>query len=232
MPQRGKRAENPLRGLFITFEGCDGSGKSTQIDRLVKRLAREGFHPTVTREPGGTEFGEIVRRVLLDPQGPDRTALAELFLYSASRAELVSRVIKPALDQGNIVIAERYVDSTWVYQGYAGGLSVTDVEVVNKIATGNLYPDLTLVLDVSDPLVIHNRLAFKQKDKIESRTESYHAMVREGYRRLARLFGDRIKLVDASVSIDEVEERIWTHVLRALKDRGYNLFNQNEPGRE
>lgn len=108
-----------VRGIFISFEGCDGSGKSTQIKLLAEKLKDAGVDVLVTREPGGTEFGELVRKVLLDSNGPDRTSLAELFLYSAARAEIVQRVIIPALESGRVVLTERFADSTTVYQGYA-----------------------------------------------------------------------------------------------------------------
>lgn len=209
--------------MFITFEGCDGAGKSTQIRELYNKLVDIGLDVVVTREPGGTNFGEIVRNILLDPQGPNRTALAELFLYSASRAELVAKVIKPALDEGRIVISERYIDSTWVYQGYAGGISVCDIEIINTIATGNLVPDLTLILDVSDPRIIQHRLAFKRKDKIESRDEDYHTKVREGYRKLAGRFFHRIKVIDASLPCAQVKSLVWNEVREILKKRGYHF---------
>jgi len=183
----------------------------------------------ITREPGGTPFGEIVRGILLDPEGPDRSSLAEVFLYSAARSELVEKVIKPALDQGKIVISERYTDSTWVYQGYAGGVPISYIETISQVATGGLSPDATFVLDVTDPRVIQGRTALKRKDKIESRPETFHERVREGYRRLSDRFPDRIKLIDGSLPPSQVEELIWSQVQILLSNRGYEI-EDSRPG--
>lgn len=202
-----------MGGVFITFEGCDGSGKSTQLKLLTESLTEAGIDVLVTREPGGTEFGELVRRVLLDSSGPERTSLAELFLYSASRAEIVRKVLLPALAKGQVVITERYADSTTVYQGYAGGIPIEDIETINQVATCGLVPDLTFVLDVKDPRVFHDRLAPKAKDKIEMRDDGYHAKVREGYRQLALRHPERIRLIDATLPTASVlailEESVW-----------------------
>ncbi len=208
-----------MRGIFITFEGCDGSGKSTQMSLLHQRLVGLGLDVTISREPGGTPVGELVRALLLNPEGPDRTGLAEALLYAASRAELVERVILPALTRGCVVLVERYVDSTLVYQGMAGGIPISDIENINKIATQGLLPDLTLVFDISDSRVLHQRLAPKKKDKIELRDEAYHDKVREGYRLLRRRHPDRIKLVDGGLLQTEVAELVFKEVWSALVKR-------------
>ncbi len=201
-----------MRGTFVTFEGCDGSGKTTQLGLLREALMARGVEVLITREPGGTEFGEVVRNILLDPHGPDRTILAELFLYSAARAEIVHRVIRPALMAGRVVLAERFTDSTIVYQGYAGGISLESIEKVNRIATGGISPDLTFVLDVCDPQVFDERLAPKQKDKIESRDDSYHSRVREGYRTLALAYPERMRLIDATLPRDRILSLVMAEV--------------------
>lgn len=202
-----------MQGVFVTFEGCDGSGKSTQLKLLTENLIQAGVDVLVTREPGGTPFGELVRRVLLDSSGPDRTCLAELFLYSASRAEIVQKILLPALREGRVVLTERFADSTTVYQGYAGGIPIEDIEIINKVATCGLVPDLTFVLDVNDPRVFHDRLAPKMKDKIEMRDDGYHAKVREGYRLLALRHPERIRLIDATLPSASIlailEESVW-----------------------
>ncbi len=219
-----------LPGLFISFEGCDGSGKSTQIVKLTKRLKSIGLNPLVTREPGGTDFGEIIRQLLLDPASPDRTILSELLLYAAARSEFVSKIVKPALEQGHIVITERYTDSTWVYQGYAGGVSFSDIENINAIATDGLTTDLTLLLDIKDSSVVTKRLASKQRDKIESRSEKYHNMVREGYRTLATRFPHRIKRIDASLDMHAVESLVWKEIVRILAGKEYRSIGKNKRG--
>ncbi len=184
------------------------------MKRVAAKLQGEGIDVVVTREPGGTRLGEAVRQLLLDPSGPERGVLAEVFLYCASRAELVEKVMLPSLAQGKVVLAERYADSTMAYQGYAGGASLDEVDILNKVATRGLVPDLTLMFDVQDPEVTGQRLASKEKDRIELRDEAYHERVREGYRRLARQHPERIKVIDAALSEDEVEEQ----VIKAVRD--------------
>ncbi|HHX28994.1 MAG: dTMP kinase [Bacillota bacterium] len=207
-----------MRGVFITFEGCDGSGKSTQIKRVSGALRDRGIDVLVTREPGGTPFGEIVRSVLLDPNGPERTGLAEMLMYSAARAEIVSQVIRPALIQGRVVLSERFYDSTTVYQGYAGGIHIPDIEAINRISTGDLAPDLTFVLDLNDPQVFHARMRPKKKDKIESRSDEYHERVRQGYRDLALRYPERIHVIDASLTEDEVFQAVMS-VISGFMDK-------------
>ncbi|MGI6642935.1 MAG: dTMP kinase [Bacillota bacterium] len=208
-----------MRGIFITFEGCDGSGKSTQMKRLHTRLLQLGIDVVLTREPGGTPTGELIRDLLLDPNGPDRTALTETFLYAASRAELAKRILQPALEDGKVVLLERYVDSTLVYQGMAGGIPIRDIEHINRIATYGLIPDLTLVFDIVDPHVLHQRMAPKKKDRIESRDEAYHARVREGYRVLSERYPERIRLIDGELPQNEVEEIVFREVWSILERR-------------
>ena len=207
-------------GVFISFEGCDGSGKSTQISRIAHKLESTGMKFLVTREPGGTPLGERIRQLLLDPQSPDRSLLSETFLYAAARAEFVSRVVRPALAKGLIVITERYTDSTWVYQGYAGGISFPSIENINTIATGGLETDLTLILDIDDSSIIDKRLALRQKDKIESRSGEYHERVREGYKELARRFPDRTVCVNAALDVCATESAIWKEITRVLAEKG------------
>ncbi len=220
-----------LPGVFISLEGCDGSGKSTQISRMARRLESAGLSPVITREPGGTAFGERIRQLLLDPESPDRSILSETLLYAAARCEFVSKIVKPALAQGRIVITERYAGSTWVYQGYAGGVPLSTIETINAIATGGLETDLTLVLDVCEPSVIGERLASKRKDKIESRSEEYHQKVREGYRELAKRFPHRVACIDGGLDVDAVEATIWQEVVNILSKKGYDLTN-GKRGRE
>lgn len=209
-----------MRGVFITFEGCDGSGKSTQIRALESNLRERGLDPIITREPGGTTFGEVIRNILLDKNGPDRTALSELFLYASSRSELVAKVIKPALEGGRIVISERFSDSSLVYQGFAGGVSIKYIETINAIATSGIVPDLTFVLDIEDENLFRQRVGSRQKDKIESRSWQYHSKVRQGYRKLTDLFPERIKIIDASQPVQRVQTSVWSSVEQLLVRRG------------
>lgn len=191
-------------GLFVSFEGCDGSGKSTLIAAIGKKLKDLGCDVVLTREPGGTLFGEMVRERLLDRCGPERGALAEMFLYAASRAEIVRAVIGPALREGKVVLSERFSDSTLVYQGFAGGVDFESIKAVNEIATGGVAPHLTFVLDIKDAEVSEGRLSGREKDKIEMRDGSYHAKVREGYRVLGRKYPDRIRILDGSLPPEDI----------------------------
>jgi len=155
--------------------------------------------------------------MLLDPQGPERGALAEFLLYAASRAELVRTVVLPALDEGKVVLVERFTDSSIVYQGYAGGIPVPYIENINRIATGDLSPDLTLVFDVADPAIFRERLAPKVKDKIELRGDEYHSKVRQGYRELASRYPGRIKLIDGTLSREQVFDAALAEVRKVLE---------------
>lgn len=184
---------------------------------VSQELEAIGVDVVVTREPGGTDFGEMVRGVLLDPSGPDRGILAEMLLYSACRAELVRTVILPALQEGKVVLIDRFTDSTIAYQGYAGGIPIPDIESVNRIATGNLVPDLTLVFDIEDPAVFRERLAPKDRDRIELRDDEYHSLVRQGYRDLAGRFPSRIKLIDGTLPRDQVERIVLDEVRAVLR---------------
>ncbi|HHY35267.1 MAG TPA: dTMP kinase [Firmicutes bacterium] len=208
-----------MRGLLVTFEGCDGTGKSTQISLLVRRLRDLGYRVFATREPGGTPVGEAIRSLLLDTHGPDRTALAEALLYAASRAELVRKVLVPALYENQFVVVERFTDSTLVYQGIAGGVPIDEIEQINRIATGGLSPDLTILLDADDLSEIDRRIrSGRAKDKIESRGQAYQVRVRDGYRSLARRYPERIKVVVPSGTPDEVSDQVLALVLARAEE--------------
>ena len=203
----------------MTFEGCDGTGKSTQIALLVRRLTELGYRVYSTREPGGTPVGEAIRSLLLDTHGPERTALAEAFLYAASRAELVYKVLLPALNSNQFVVVERFTDSTLVYQGIAGGVPLEKIEEINRLATGGLSPDLTILLDVDDLSEIDRRIrSGRTKDKIESRGQAFHASVRDGYRMLAQKYPERIKVVLCSGPPGEISDKVISLVLARARE--------------
>jgi dTMP kinase len=200
------------RGWFITFEGGEGSGKSTQIGRLADRLRNAGREVVLTREPGGTPLAEAVRAVLLDPaHAPD--GLVELFLLEASRRDHVARLIRPALARGAVVLSDRYADSSWVYQGVVRGLGVDVVERLNELATGGLDPDLTVVLDL-DPRVAlgralgRNSLTETREGRLDEEPMAFHQRVRQGFLELAARWPERVRLLDAAGDPDRVLERI------------------------
>lgn len=196
--------------MFITFEGVDGSGKSTQVDMLVRKLGRRTIS---LREPGGTEAAERIRRVLADPDAPlDQTA--ELLLFCAARADLVSRVIRPALDRGRTVICDRFSDSTIAYQGVARGLGLLKVRDINEIATGGLKPDLTLLLEV-EPAVGLGRA--ESDDRFEAEGVRFQEMVAEGYDDIARREPGRVVKISGDGTPDEVHERVMEVVGARLR---------------
>ncbi|HZK49462.1 MAG TPA: dTMP kinase [Thermoleophilia bacterium] len=208
------------RGVFITFEGLDGSGKSTQMDLLAGSLRAAGYEVVTTREPGGTPLGEAFRDILLDPGHSAMTARAEALLYSAARAQLVETVIRPALDEGRIVLCDRYLDSSLAYQGYGRGLQVEDVLTLNVWATECLFPDLTIVLMV-DEVERANR-ASQAPDRLEAAGLSFFERAAEGYRRLAADHRHRIRLVDSVGAVNEVQARV-----RAAIDEELELFSRS-----
>jgi dTMP kinase len=195
------------RGVFVTLEGGEGSGKSTQLQLLATRLSDAGMEPCVLREPGGTAVGEVVRGVLLDPGHAGLSATAELLLYEASRAQLVAEVIEPALAAGRVVICDRFYDSTTAYQGYARQLPLDVVRRLNAIATEGLAPDRTLVLDV-DPTLGIARATKGGADRLEAESLAFHQRVRDGFLAIAAEEPRRVRVVDASGDPQAVADRV------------------------
>ncbi len=204
-------------GLFITFEGGEGCGKSTQSRHLLKKLEQQNVPVVLTHEPGGTALGNELRRTLKRKRDSSISPHAELFLLAASRAQLVAEVIRPALEQGKVVICDRFTHSTMVYQGYGRGLDFTAIKMVNNMATRNLDPDLIILLDISPK----QGLARKQslKDRFELEDSSFHRRVREGYLKMAAAEPDRWLMIDASLPKGRVAEIIWDRVSRLLTSR-------------
>jgi len=202
------------RGAFIVFEGCDGSGKTTNITRLVAELTSRGYGVTSTREPGGTAIGEKIRFVLLDRGNLRMFMRCEALLYAASRAQLVEEKIAPALERGDVVICERYYYSSLAYQACAGGLDAEFVRRLNEWATQDIAPDMVLLLDV-DP---RESLGRKEGglDRIEGRTLGYHEMVRNAYLDLARAEPRRYRVIDGAQPMEAVWSQVWRDVQELL----------------
>ncbi|NLF84392.1 MAG: dTMP kinase [Candidatus Gastranaerophilales bacterium] len=201
------------RGLFITFEGADGSGKSTQLDMAVKHLESKGINLIKTRDPGGTPLGCRIREILLNYDG-HIAPTCELLLYLADRAQHVEEKLIPALNEGEIVLCDRYVDSTLAYQGYARGLDKEQILLLNDIAAQSLMPDLTLVFDVSTEVAMQR--VGDTKDRLESEGQNFHRKVREGYLDLAKKYPERIVVIDANKSIEEVHREVVEVLERLL----------------
>lgn len=191
---------------FITIEGADGAGKTTQLQLLKEYLDQRNVRYTFVREPGGTPTGEAIRNLLLQP-GQRLHVMTEALLYAASRAQLVHDVIEPALASGRVVICDRYVDSSIVYQGIAGGLGVDSVRAINELATGGLTPGRTLLLDVSGAEARRRRHS-RSADRMEGKGEAFLEEVRRAYRQLAKAEPERIRVIDASRSVAAVQADI------------------------
>ncbi|MEY2491014.1 MAG: dTMP kinase [Verrucomicrobiota bacterium] len=205
------------RGAFITFEGSEGCGKSTQVKRLASRLQQAGLHVLITREPGGTAIGEKIRDLLqFAPESFAMTPETELLLFEASRSQLVRETIRPALEQGTVVISDRFFDSTTVYQGVARKLESDIVGTLNDFAVGRDRPDLTIILDV-DVATARARMLRRVRpahalDRMEQEPLEFYERVCEGYRELARREPARIRLLNGAGSPDDIESEIWREV--------------------
>lgn len=206
-------------GLFVTIEGCEGAGKSTQAVRLAESLKGRGRSVLLTREPGGTPVSERIREILLDPAYSDLSPRVELLLYLASRAQLTDRLIRPALDRGEIVVSDRFHHSTLAYQGGARGLGIDEVDRINRFATGGLMPDVTFLLDLP-PEDGFARKAGSAADRLEGEGIEFHRRVREAFLRLAELEPERIVMLDGRRGEDEIAAQIESRVLELLVRTG------------
>lgn len=210
-------------GLFITFEGLEGAGKSTQADMLVRYLEREGYPVLQTREPGGTPIGEAVRDLLIDPRYKEMDPLTEVFLFAAARRQHVEQVIRPQLAEGNIVVCDRFSDATMAYQGYGGGVHLTQIREVNAMTLWRLQPDLTFYLDV-EPYLGIARLKERYHrgelgpDRIERNDIGFFERVREGYLDLARE-ENRVRCLDGSAEPQVVHQKVVDIVMREVTRR-------------
>jgi len=211
-------------GLFITFEGVEGAGKTTQMDLVEARLKAAGLPVFRTREPGGTVIGEQIRSVLLARQSAGMDPLAELFLIEAARAQLVAERIRPEIEAGSVVLCDRFTDATLAYQGYGRGMDVALIEELNEAATAGLRPDLTLLLDCPTETGlerIRRRLSGTSReggpDRMEAESRGFHERVRQGYLRLAAADPVRIRVVDGVGRVEEVQERVFEHIQRLIE---------------
>ena len=208
-------------GILITFEGPDGGGKTTQLGLLAEHLRRQGHTVVCTREPGGSSLGDKIRDLLLDPANAGMAPRAEALLYMAARAQHVAEVIAPALARGDVVLSDRYADSTLVYQGAARRLERKELSAINLFATGGVAPDLTILLD-GDASTLCGRLAERGgADRIEGEAAGFHALVRQGFKELIAAEPARVKAVAADRGVGEVHLKVVEVVEEFLRRRAY-----------
>ncbi|WAH37309.1 dTMP kinase [Alicyclobacillus dauci] len=215
-------------GYFITFEGIDGAGKTTQLRRLAERMQQAGYPIVQTREPGGTAIGDKVREILLSPDNQNMTPRTEALLYAASRAQHVDEVIRPSLNQGFTVLCDRFVDASIAYQG--GGLELGEENVarINAFAVNGVLPDLTILfhLSLEESRKRLNQSRGAQLDRIEQRDAAYFSRVEEAFRTIATAHPERVRVIDANRSATEIEQEIWLIVLKHI-----NKIKSNSTGR-
>lgn len=196
------------RGFFITLEGIEGCGKSTQAKRLAAHLRSDGYRIVETREPGGTPFAECIRALLLDSASEPIAPECEAHLICASRSQHVARIIRPALRKGAVVLCDRFSDSTMAYQGYGRQLDLKNLETLNRIATGTVAPDLTLLLDLPVSIGLARRRRERYRNRLDREPRGFYERVRNGYLQLAARHPRRIKIIDANPDPEAVEEEI------------------------
>ena len=206
-----------VKSVFITFEGVEGSGKSTQMNMLQARLIRTNREVVVTREPGGTRLGQEIRHILLNPAFKEMHPMTETILYAADRAQHYHEVIRPALDQGKIVLCDRFVDSSLAYQGVARRVGMEGVQNLNEWITEDLNPDLTILLEIPYKVGL-KRLSQRKRgmDRMESQPEGFHEQVQEAYRTLAKFFSHRYVVIDGANKPENVHHLVWQEVQKYL----------------
>jgi dTMP kinase len=210
------------RGLFFTFEGIDGCGKSTQVKKTVQWLESQGLPVTVTREPGGTVISEKIRQILISEEHEEMVNECELLLYLAARAQHVREKIDPLLQKGNIVICDRFQEATFAYQGFGRNIELNFLRQVNSFATGSLIPDLSFVIDLDVELSFNRIERMKRKkDRIELGGKEFFGKIREGYRKLALMDPQRIKVLDGSLPINELTGQIREEMEKILRINEY-----------
>ena len=203
------------KGLFISIEGPDGSGKSTQIENIKQFFCDKGIDIVFTREPGGTAIGERIREIILDKNCSEMDYMTEAMLYAAARSQHVAQVIRPSLEEGKIVICDRFVDSSIAYQGYGRKLGDA-VTIINGFAIGDCLPDVTFLMKL-DPRIGRRRIDADKQDRLEREQDDFHIAVFEGYLELEKKYKDRIVGIDASRSIEEIKVDIYKKLEELLK---------------
>lgn len=205
-----------MAGIFISMEGPDGAGKTTQIELLKTYLENKGYEILITREPGGTKISEAIRSIILDRANVEMDYMTEALLYASARAQLVAEVIKPAVAAGKAVISDRFVDSSAVYQGMARGLGVENIYKINEFAIRDMMPQLTIHLDLPASVGIMRKKNQAELDRMELEKAEFHERVAEGYRQLAKMSPERIYTIDATLPVEEIHKLILSKLEEIL----------------
>lgn len=202
-----------MRGILISFEGIEGTGKTIQSKLLYEYLFKKGYKVMLTEEPGGTRIGLKIRELLLSVENMEMTSLAELLLYNASRAQHIKEVVLPAINRGAVVITDRFIDSTIAYQGYGRGIDLNLIYSIEKIVTAGLRPDITILLDLDVEAGLKRNRGINKVDRLELEDVEFHKLVRRGYLEIATKEPERIKLIDASGDIKEIHSKTVSIVM-------------------
>lgn len=207
------------RNLFITFEGPEGAGKTTVIQKITERLEQENIKVLSTREPGGIEIAEKIRAVILDPEHTAMDEHTEALLYAAARSQHYFEKVRPALDAGKLVICDRFIDSSLAYQGYARGIGVDEVLAINEFAIGKKLPDITILFDLAPEVGLARIQANGEREvnRLDVESLAFHQKVREGYGLLVKRYPERIKVVNAEQSVEQVIEDVWSIITDVIQ---------------
>lgn len=216
--QKGKLRSHMIKGKIISFEGMDGSGKTTQIKAVSEYLEQKGFNVTVLREPGGTRIGELLRTVVLDKNNTEMSAMTEMLLYAASRAQLIEEKVGPLINNGYIVILDRFFDSSLAYQAYGRDLDFDAVLAINLAAVKHIIPKMTFFIDVSPEDSLKRRKNATETDRLENEDISFHQKVYKGYKALLKKFPDRIIRLDGTMMPEEISKEIFGYIDTLLQE--------------
>ncbi len=215
--------EKETKGIFVTFEGIDGSGKSTQANSLLRRVQENGFNAVLFREPGGTRISEQIRQILLNTKHTEMVAITEVLLYSAARAQLTEEMVIPGLQENDIVICDRYYDSTTAYQGYGRGINMEFINALTSEAANRIEPDLTFLVDVSVDLAEKRSSTIGKQDRIELESIEFKKKVIEGFREIAENNPNRIVILDGSKDIEQLTDIAWNKIHTLLEKEGIEI---------
>lgn len=213
------------KGVFISFEGIEGTGKTTQARLLSERLLSGGYDVILTLEPGGTAIGSRIREILLLPEHKEMSYMTELLLYNAARAQHLTEKILPSINDGRVVITDRFTDSTVAYQGYARGIDLSLINAIDKMATGGIRPDLTILFDLDVEAGLKRNRGVNKVDRLELEDVEFHRRVRDGFLEIAGNEPERFRIVDASKTPEEVSGKVWEIVSAVIQDSKFKIQN-------